>query len=80
MSVVVIQKEKENFLKMFRQYLNYFNNTGILQGLKNNIYFVSKLNIKKRKRQKASRAVAIDQKKIKNKKILKLKISPKNKS
>ena len=50
MSVVVVQKDKENFLKVYRQYLNLFNNTGILQGLKNNIYFISKLNKKKERK------------------------------
>lgn len=75
MSVVIIQKEKEGFLRMFRQYLTFFNNTGILQGLKTNIYFVSKRKKKQEKRKKALRNVFIANKKnsqkIKTKKIQK---------
>jgi hypothetical protein len=75
MSVVIIQKEKEGFLRMFRQYLTFFNNTGILQGLKTNIYFVSKKKKKQEKRKKALRNVFIANKKnsqkLKTKKIQK---------
>ena len=77
MSVVIIQKEKEGFLRMFRQYLTFFNNTGILQGLKTNIYFVSKRKKKQEKRKKALRNVFISNKKnsqkLKTKKIQKVK-------
>lgn len=75
MSVVIIQKEKEGFLRMFRQYLTFFNNTGILQGLKNNIYFVSKRKKKQEKRKKALRNIFIANKKniqkLKSRKIQK---------
>ena len=78
MSVVIIQKEKEGFLRMFRQYLNFFNNTWILQGLKTNIYFVSKNKKKQEKRKKALRNVFISNRKSsqkpKAKKIIQKKI------
>ena len=74
MSVVIIQKEKEGFSKMFRQYLTYFNNTGILQGLKNNIYFVSKNKKKREKRKKSLRNIFIANKKNSLKKTTKPKI------
>ena len=78
MSVVIIQKEKEGFLRMFRQYLTFFNNTGILQGLKTNIYFVSKRKKKQEKRKKALRNVFIANKKnsqkLKTKKVIQKKV------
>jgi ribosomal protein S21 len=65
MSIVVIQKEKDSFLRMFRQYLTLFNNTGITQNLKNNIYFVSPSNKKKKKRLEALRKIRINNRKLK---------------
>jgi hypothetical protein len=73
MSVVIIQKEKEGFLRMFRQYLTSFNNTGILQGLKTNIYFVSKNKKKQEKRKKSLRNVFIANKKNSLKLVRKVK-------
>lgn len=67
MSVVVIQKEKEGFLRMFRQYLTYFNSTGISQSLKTSIYFVSPNLRKKEKRKKALREVIVNNRKLQNK-------------
>ena len=67
MSVVVIQKEKEGFLRMYRQYLTFFNNTGIPQSIKDNLYFVSPSRLKKKKRIESLRQIKINNKKNKNK-------------
>jgi hypothetical protein len=72
MSVVVVQREKENFLKMYRQYMNCMNNTKILDGSRENAYFRSIKKIKKEKKKKAYRAVLINSKKIKLKKRVKI--------
>jgi hypothetical protein len=75
MSVVVVQKDKEGFLRMFRQYLTFFNNTGIPQGLKTSMYFVSPNKRKQEKRKKALREIIVNNKKNKSKSLTKKKTS-----
>lgn len=57
MSVVIIQREKESFLRTCRQYLTCINNTGVLANIKNSMHFISPSKKKKMKKIEAFRKV-----------------------